>query len=369
MKIFSYLIVSFVILLLIQVQDSQSISAYETDFSTQTNTLIVNYVDNFAPSYEVDVPKDEKHILIQSYSWVRDNTSRYNLVSYSIDGGDFIQIQRKFRGDFSVDIPMDTSHVITFKALIQYPIEIDGISTFSFMPNSPTGDVWFDSGTDVLIQVPYTIILEEKKSRSQIIGWSINDSEFIPINRNDSGFFETESIHISDGQKAKFFSVRQYWIDVISDIGNIEGSGWYDEGSMATILAKPLENLFSVDVIDRWEGSGLNSVDNPAPILVNSPLVITAKWKTDYSKAIVLGGAIAGLVTSLMIILRKRKNQVLKERPIFEPAPSAVDYENTLDEFSTAKYIEKLDYFLGTGLINEPRLKKIKEKLAVFDSL
>ena len=100
MKIFSYLIVSFVVLLLIQVQDSQSISAYETDFFTQTNTLIVNYVDNFAPSYEVDVPKDEKYILIQSYSWVRDNTSRYNLVSYSIDGGDFIQIQRKF--SFSV---------------------------------------------------------------------------------------------------------------------------------------------------------------------------------------------------------------------------------------------------------------------------
>ncbi len=120
---------------------------------TQQNKLHVSFVNNVAPSYEVDLDPDEKFILSQSYSWIRDQNSRYNLVSYSIDGKEFVPISRLPRGNFTLDIPTDSSHSIVFLAVTQYPILVEGAEMFSFLPESPTNDNWFDAESEINITV------------------------------------------------------------------------------------------------------------------------------------------------------------------------------------------------------------------------
>ena len=53
-------------------------------FSNQ-NTIKVSFENNVASSYEIPIA-GENFSLIQSYSWVRNEISRYNLVSYTLDG-------------------------------------------------------------------------------------------------------------------------------------------------------------------------------------------------------------------------------------------------------------------------------------------
>jgi len=120
--------------------------------STQ-NKLHVSFVNNVAPSYEADLDPNEKFILSQSYSWIRDQNSRYNLVSYSIDGEEFVLISRLPRGNFTLDIPTDSPHSIVFLAVTQYPISVEGVEVFSFLPESPTNDNWFDAESEVSITV------------------------------------------------------------------------------------------------------------------------------------------------------------------------------------------------------------------------
>jgi len=54
-------------------------------FSNQ-NTIKISFENNVSPSYEVPLVTGQTFTLTQSYSWVKDETSRYSLVSYTLDG-------------------------------------------------------------------------------------------------------------------------------------------------------------------------------------------------------------------------------------------------------------------------------------------
>jgi len=124
----------------------------QTDsIGSSQNTLQVSFVDNTATSYEIDLDSDEIFTLSQKYSWVRDQNSRYNLVSYSLDDQDFSHISRQSRGNFILDIPADSSHTVVFLAVTQYPVSIQGVKEYSFSPKSPTNDNWFDAKSEIKI--------------------------------------------------------------------------------------------------------------------------------------------------------------------------------------------------------------------------
>ena len=118
---------------------------------SDSNILHVSFVNNAASSYEIEFEPNEKILLKQPFSWIRDDTSRYNLISYSIDGEEFIQISRQPRGTFSIDIPTDSSSIV-FSSTVQYPVSIEGVKDYSFSPKSPTNDNWFDKESEILIQ-------------------------------------------------------------------------------------------------------------------------------------------------------------------------------------------------------------------------
>lgn len=115
------------------------------------NTLQVSFLNHTAAAYDLDLDSNEIYTLSQKYSWVRDQNSRYNLVSYSLDGQDFSNISRQSRGNFILDIPADSSHTVVFLAVTQYPVSIQGVKDYSLSPKSPTNDNWFDAKSEIKI--------------------------------------------------------------------------------------------------------------------------------------------------------------------------------------------------------------------------
>ena len=115
---------AYIVLVLFSLVFLVGINQSEIALAQSQNRLSVSFENNVAPSYNVSLNPNEKYILSQSYSWIRDQTSRYNLVSYSIDGSEHIPIPRIARGDFTLDISTGSSHSVVFRAVPQFPIEV-----------------------------------------------------------------------------------------------------------------------------------------------------------------------------------------------------------------------------------------------------
>jgi len=136
---------------LISVSITSVVSGQTNSSISSENILHVSFEQNTSPSFDVNLDPEKKFILKQSYSWIRDQNSRYNLHSYSIDDLEFVPISRLARGTFTLDIPTDSSHSVVFSTVIQYPVSIEGVDNYSFSPKSPTNDNWFDAKSEILI--------------------------------------------------------------------------------------------------------------------------------------------------------------------------------------------------------------------------
>ena len=363
------------------------------------NTLHVSYADDTAQSYSVLVDAHQKFTISQSYSWVKDQTSRYSLVSYSMDNGVNVPIPRVARGNFTLDIPMDSSHNVVFFAVPQYPIAINGTATFS--PPSPTVDNWFDANSDITVSLPTTIEIQHDSIRGQLTGYSVDQSDTQIIPRKESGTFTTQ-MHMSSAHSLDFTSITQYHITVISQYSTAIGGGWYDAGSTATIGVNPPDEFLVHHVVTGWEGHNVKSDGNSAKLVVDAPGAITVVWSTDYSQALVIGIIPAGAASIFFVIRNKRKRhsvsvdtvqipvqttQTLQEiKPHTEeikqtlevikqtledikqsPAEtkSSLDdnYSEEINNYILQKAVEKLDSMRAAGIISDMRYNALKEKL------
>ncbi|MDE2589867.1 MAG: hypothetical protein KGL95_09425, partial [Patescibacteria group bacterium] len=214
--------------------------------------LTVRYANDVAQSYTVLLDPKERYTLSQSYSWVRDQNSRFNLQSYSLDNATYQAIDRVSRGNFTLDIPTYSSHSITFLAVPQYPIEVNGTDSAVFSPTSPTKDNWFDINSDITVSAPYVIKMGQD-SRIQLASWSLDGSDEQLV-RQESGMFSISSIHISESHTAYFRYVPQYHVSVLSEFDHVNGAGWYDSGSTATISVIPSQDFPVGHTFVGWQG-------------------------------------------------------------------------------------------------------------------
>lgn len=346
-----------------------------------TITLKVSYANDTAHPYSITLNPHEKYTLSQSYSWVRDQSSRYNLQAYSIDNNPYQNIPRVARGNFTLDIPTDSSHSIVFLAVPQYPIEVKGNDFPVFSPPSSTNDNWFDMNSDIIISVPYVVKLEQN-TRNQLTGWSLDGSgQQIP--RQENGTFRTTTISVSGPHTVYFGYVTQYYVNVLSEFGHVTGSGWYDSGSTATISVMPSQDFPVVHAFTGWQGSNASSLkENSIRIFVDSPKTLTANWKSDYSAIIAIGVIIAaGSIGS--VVYKKRKSspvaqakvELQKEKPVSTQVetvpPGQIDnaYAKDLSDYILQKSIEKLDSFQTSGVLSAQRYAKLKEEIAEGGSI
>ena len=99
-------------------------------------------------------------------------------------------------------------------------------------------------------------------------------------------------------------------LDVISEFATTGGSGWYFENETAVVSVEPrvvfaegLPGLLGVrHVLDNWRGGCMVNAGT-CSVIMNSPRVVSAVWKDDYTFPIVFATLIV-MVLGLTLFLR-----------------------------------------------------------------
>lgn len=127
----------------------------------------------------------------------------------------------------------------------------------------------------------------------------------------------------------------QYFVQVASDFGSPRGSGWYDEGSDATVTAQ--SDFPATGYLDtlgfKWTFSGWSWGATGAPpsgakgtFKVTSPVRIEAKYSPQPTQRgfLIIGGIIAAVavgVLALFLLMRRRKHGGLYPSDSTKPMP------------------------------------------------
>lgn len=366
-----------------------AVSLYVSDHAVllahadSTVRLTIKYANDTLPTSVLSVNNDGKYTLSQPYSWVRDQTSRYNLEAYSVDNGPYVNIPRVARGNFTLDVPTDSNHEIVFMATTQYPIEIVGTDQVSFAPSSPTNDNWFDVNSDERISVPYVMPSDEKNTREQLKGWSYDGEDSKQIQRSESGLFSTPQILISNSHSVNFMYATQYYLDLVSEYGHATGSGWYDSGTTATLSSSPNDDFPVRHVFSGWNGQVLDPHKQTTSILMESPTIVTANWTVDYTPVVLMGAAAIG--AGGIILYKKRRTmpsvQIMPAQPetldiekvepstnVQSTAPAGLvtddTYSKEIDACIVEKSMERLGVFETSGILSKERHDRLKPKMS-----
>jgi len=343
-------------------------------FSNQ-NSLKVSFENNILPSYEVPLVSGQTFTLSQNHSWVQDETSRYNLVSYSLDG-ETVKISRTARGDFTLSISTDSSHNVVFRAVPQYALSVEGTNNFSYLPSSPTNDNWFDVGTDVSVNVQKIAEIENNKVRQGITGWSLDKEEFWNIEDDGSTSFTTPPILMNEYHQVDFFTSYQYKLNVISDYGQTSGSGWYEQGVTVPISVDAGGDGLVLNSVSGWEGADVEYDGNTAQVFIDGPVTVSAKVEKNYS--LVVGVIVIPILIVGFVGFRKFKNRVpviVEEKPVERIVEKVIErvetpekkyedgYDKKLSEYLSEQIQSKLDEMKSSKIISETKYSKIKESV------
>lgn len=342
--------------------------------------LSVSFENNVASSYTESLLTNEKYVLSQDYSWIRDDTSRYNLISFSIDGGDPIPISRTARGAFTLDIPTDSSHNVVFSTTTQFPLTVIGTDAYSFMPSSPTSDNWFDTNSEVSVTVPKSRIIEKNKVQQEITGWSLDGTESWNIPKDDTNFFISPPIIMNDFHIVDFSSTTQFKLTVLSENGETQDSGWYADGEIVPITISSSNDgliLYTLSELDGYDG---DISDNPIEVTINGPMTITAKFEKNYSllaSVIIIPLLIVGLFVGKKIKNSKFKfgagasvediaqtvENVMNTK-LVEKSPESKyveNYDEQISEYYSTQVLEKLESLHDSKIISDLKYEKLKE--------
>jgi len=154
---------------------------------------------------------------------------------------------------------------------------------------------------------------------------------------------ETPTIRIDRPEVTAIAEFKvQHELAVKSEFGDPRGSGWYDEGSLATFSVNSPVGFGIQHIFQRWSGDS-TSASPSSTIVMNSPKTVLAVWRADYTVLIVVilvvVGA-SGAAIGFVAYTRKRRAAApaaplgvvhpeaaptgMAAKPVPEAAPSAV---------------------------------------------
>jgi M6 family metalloprotease-like protein len=178
----------------------------------------------------------------------------------------------------------------------------------------PGDSGWYKEGQEITIKAEPVIppetgfggISEIKRFRRVFVSWGGDFSSTSP----------TATVKVDSPKRIVANWKTQYLLTVISNYGNPQGGGWYDEGSRAVVKLRETE-VYTAPLIryvfDHWEGlePGDRVVEpGVVEVSVDKPRELKAVWRADYSQFVVLLVACAiAAGSSLAYLRRKRKAQ------------------------------------------------------------
>jgi len=215
-------------------------------------------------------------------------------------------------GDLMIRVTVDQPRIqITVQAEPKIgPISVDGVSYSA--DRLPVTSTW-EIGSAHTLSVDSTISGEEGV-RYVFVEWSDGSKD------TSHTITVTETASLT----AKFKT--QYELKVTSDLGDPQGSGWYDAGSTATFSVtspQPETGLFGSlggkTIFRAWTGDS-TADKSTADIVMDGPKTVRAQWITDDSQPyMILGGIGVGVVIVIILALLLMRRKKLPS-PVYPPA-------------------------------------------------
>ncbi|MEM2529247.1 MAG: hypothetical protein QXG40_07635 [Ignisphaera sp.] len=144
---------------------------------------------------------------------------------------------------------------------------------------SPSGVGWYRSGETVSLSIQ-RIIDHGNRTRRILLGWYKDD--LLLSSKENCSITVIEPVLL----KVKWRT--EYFIEVLTNMGQASVAGWYDENTTITIDVSSL-NATEKDgvryLFTRWEGSGLGSYSGESPkisLTIRGPLEEKAIWRKQY---------------------------------------------------------------------------------------
>ncbi len=268
--------------------------------------ITINYANHTSTGYTILADHNQNYTISQEHSWITDGI-RYNLLAYSIDNNQAIQINRTSNENFTLDVAANKNHSVILFATPQFEIITHGANNVTFSPSSPTSDNWFDVNTDVQFTVPNMIPSNIQDTRQILDGWSLDGPDINDITRQESGTFTSPPIYMSSTHKINLEYKTQYYIKVISNFGRALGTGWYDSGSIVDASVTPGNDILVNHIFSGWQGPVIgNSNQESIETMANVPKVLVANWSEDYTNVSTISIVIVAVLV-LLVIYQKRK--------------------------------------------------------------
>jgi hypothetical protein len=214
-----------------------------------------------------------------------DSTAEF-VASEGTNGTDARQVFVEWAGDYSGtavrgSMHMDGPKSVTAKYKAQYKLSVvfDPPETAQRIPLSNT--TWYDAGQSAALgPVPQIISIPESPAeRFAWFSWNID-------NMTQPG--TSVEILMNSPHSVRLIYQRQYYLLVISSLGEPTGTGWYVSGQKAKFgVAYNGSELLVKHSLTGWHLNSSNVIDTVPPtvteVTMNRPYVIEAQWTTDYT--------------------------------------------------------------------------------------
>ncbi|MEM4250427.1 MAG: SHOCT domain-containing protein [Candidatus Bathyarchaeia archaeon] len=189
---------------------------------------------------------------------------------------------------------------------------LEASHTFTYTPEymlvveNPSGQSVEKSGwksADATVTLATSEKIEKSNvERSIFKFWNIDGSEVTS---------STITLKMDMPHKAKATYKTQYYLEVRSELDQPQGSGWYDEGSEASVSVLPevpmtgfWGSLGARYVFESWTApSGMNQYSPATRVTVDRPTVVTAVWRQDYSSAYAVLAMMLALALAVVLVV------------------------------------------------------------------
>jgi len=236
--------------------------------------------------YQLFIDKSEAGGIINSDTWYypgtfvdismeeeildAEGTTKYEFAGWVGEGeGSYTGPSRKVR----IQLHSNITEKVVWK--IQHKLEvITNIDEYD-------KNLWYDEDDTVTIAVPAHMEIA-KEERRKFISWTGTGSG------SYSGEDTSTTVIMHDAIKEKVNWKTEFYVQISTEHGEINGEGWYQEGSNAecsldsSLIAGIKGERF---VFEGWQGSGQGSftgMNLSYNLIVYNPVIETAKWKTQY---------------------------------------------------------------------------------------
>ncbi len=199
----------------------------------------------------------------------------------------------------SGSVRMDGSKTITANYKTQYYLKV-AVNPSGLV--SMTGEGWYDAGTKADIGGAPSPIGDAGR-RQVFAGWSVDGSQ----TQGNPISAVMDRSHVATATYK-----QQYYLKVNSPLGVVQGEGWYDAGSTATVSAPgPMSAggligaLGGKFVFDGW-GGDMTGSSQTMTMTMDGPHVIVATWATDYTMVYLSLIFLSGLTFLVGIFVSRR---------------------------------------------------------------